>query len=296
MPDSPAITLLGTGAMGVGMTHALLRAGLPVTVWNRSPEKAAPLADDGATVAGTAEEAVRDADVVITMLFDADSVAGLMERIAPAMREGAVLVQSSTVGREGIARLAVLAEQHDLTLIDAPVVGTKQPAEDGTLTILAAGPAAARDVVRPAFDAMGAKTVWVGDEPGPASALKLVANSWIAVVTAAAAQGVEQARAFGLDPARFLEAIAGGAADSPYLQAKGSAIIEGRTDVAQFALDGLLKDLGCIRDATSAAAVPTDLIDAVMGVYRAASGAGHGRDDIAAVVSSFRPAASAPAV
>lgn len=287
MPDSPRITLLGTGTMGVGMAHSLLRAGLPVTVWNRSTEKAAPLADDGATVAESAEEAVRGADVVITMLFDGDSVAEVIEQVAGAFGDGTVWAQMTTVGRDGTARLAELAGRHGLTMVDAPVVGTKQPAETGKLTILAAGPG--RDVVQPAFDAMGAKTVWLGDEPGPASALKLVANSWVATITAGTAQGIELTRAFGIDPARFLEAMSGGAADSVYLQTKGKAILEERTGDPQFALDGLRKDLGLIREAGGAAGVPTVLVDALVEVYGAASEAGHGGEDVAAVDAAFRP-------
>ena len=231
---------------------------------------------------------MRDADVVITMLFDVDAVAEVIEQVAPAMRDGAVWAQMATVGRDGIARLARLAEQHGLALVDSPVVGTKQPAEEGKLTILAAGPG--RDRVQPAFDAMGAKTVWLGDEAGPASAMKLVANSWVATITAGTAQGVEQARAFGLDPARFLETISGGAADSPYLQTKGTAMIEGRTGDPQFALDGVLKDLRLIRAATADAAVPTVLVDALLEAYGRAHDDGHGGEDIAAVVNSFTPA------
>lgn len=292
----PSIALLGTGMMGIGMAHSLLRAGLPVTVWNRHLDKAAVLANGGATVAESPEDAVRGADVVITMLFDGDAVAEVIERAAAAIGDRAIWAQMSTVGREGTARLAAFAGVHGLTMVDAPVVGTKQPAEEGKLAILAAGPAAARDVVQPAFDAMGAKTIWLGDEPGPATAMKLVANSWIATITAAAGQAIEQARAFGLDPAQFLETMSGGATDSPYLQAKGSAILEGRTSDTQFALDGLVKDLSLIRAATADGGVPTGLIDALVDAYRRASDAGHGRDDIAAVVSSFRPARAMPAV
>jgi 3-hydroxyisobutyrate dehydrogenase len=222
-------------------------------------------------------------------------VADVIERASGAMRKDAVWVQSATVGRDGIARLARLAEQHGLTMVDAPMVGTKQPAEDGKLTVLAAGPARAHDVVQPVFDAIGAKTVWLGDEPGAASAMKLVANSWVAMLTAGTAQGVQQARAFGLDPARFLETIAGGAADSPYLQAKGRAILEERFD-PQFGLDGLLKDLRLIRAASADAGVPTTVVDALVAAFEQASDAGHGREDIAAVVTSFQPPAGAPAV
>ncbi|RIX28380.1 NAD(P)-dependent oxidoreductase [Amnibacterium setariae] len=287
MPYTPKTALLGTGTMGVGMAHSLLRAGLPVTVWNRHPEKAASLADDGATVAESLEEALRGAEVVVTMLFDADSVAEVMEQALPAFEPGTVWVQTTTVGRDGIARLAELAKTHGVPFYDAPVVGTKQPAEDGKLTVLAAGPEATRDAVQPVLDAIGAKTVWLGEEAGPASALKLVANSWVATITAGTAFGIAQTRAFGLDPARFLETISGGAADSPYLQTKGRAIVEDRTDDPQFALDGLRKDLGLIRDADEAAGVPTVLVDALLAAYGTAADRGRGGSDVAAVVAAF---------
>jgi 3-hydroxyisobutyrate dehydrogenase len=288
MPFTPEVALLGTGAMGVGMAHSILRAGLPLTVWNRHPEKAVPLADDGATVAGSLEEAVRGAQVVITMLFDADAVAEVITKAIPFFDAGTVWVQSSTVGRDGIARLAELATPHGIPFYDAPVVGTKQPAEDGELTVLAAGPLVPRDVVAPVFDAIGAKTVWVGEEAGPASALKLVANSWVATITAGAAFGIEQAQAFGLPPEQFLETVAGGAADSPYLQAKGRAILEDRSSEAQFALDGLRKDLHLIRDADLVAGVPTTLVDALLEVYGRAAESGHGTADNSAVAAAFR--------
>ena len=287
MPFTPSIALLGTGTMGVGMAHSLLRAGLPTTVWNRHPEKAAPLADDGATVAETLEDALRGATVVITMLFDEDSVAEVMARAIPLLEPGTVWIQASTVGRAGIDRLAAMAHPHGVPFYDAPVVGTKQPAEDGKLTVLASGPAATREVVQPVFDAIGAKTVWLGDDAGPASAMKLVANSWVATITAGAAFAIEQARAFGLDPARFLETVAGGAADSPYLQAKGRTILEDRTSDPQFALDGLRKDLALILEADIAAGVPTTLVDSLLESYGTASERGHGGGDISAVAAAF---------
>jgi 3-hydroxyisobutyrate dehydrogenase len=290
MPFTPSVALLGTGTMGIGMAHSLLRAGLPLTVWNRHQEKAQPLADDGATVAASLEEAVRGADVVITMLFDADSVAEVVEEALPSFGPGTVWVQASTVGRSGTARLAALAEPHGIPFYDAPVVGTKQPAEDGKLTVLASGPATTRDVVSPVFDAIGVKTVWLGEEAGPASAMKLVANSWVATITAGTAFGIQQAKAFGLDPAAFLETVSGGAADSQYLQTKGRTIIEDRTSDAQFALDGVRKDLGLILEADRAAGVPTVLVDALLEAYGRASEAGYGRSDISAVASSFEPA------
>jgi 3-hydroxyisobutyrate dehydrogenase len=288
MAGTPKVALLGTGTMGVGMTHSMLRAGLPVTVWNRHPERAKPLAADGATVAESAEDAVREADVVVTMLFDEPAVTAVMTQVAGAVREDAVWVQSSTVGRRGTAALAAFAEEHGLTMLDAPVVGTKQPAEDGELVVLASGAEAARSVAQPVFDAIGGKTVWVGTEIGAASALKLVANAWVATLTAGTAQGIQLTRALGLDPQLFLDTIGGGASDSPYLQVKGKAILEGRL-APQFALDGLLKDLRLIREAAAAGRVPTTLIDALLAAFASASEEGHGGEDIAAVAASFAP-------
>src|SRR4051794_26285055 len=109
--------LLGTGGVGAGMAHSMLRAGLPVTVWNRHPERARPLADDGAAVAESVEDAVREADVVVTMLFDEPAVSAVMAEAADAMRPDSVWIQSSTVGRRGTAALAAFAEEHGLTML-----------------------------------------------------------------------------------------------------------------------------------------------------------------------------------
>lgn len=290
MTDSSLkIALLGTGTMGAGMTRSLLRAGLPVTVWNRTTEKARPLADDGATVAESAEEAVQDADVVITMLFDADSVQSVVGDVADRMRD-AVWLQSSTIGPDATERVAAFAKDRGLTLVDAPVLGTKGPAEQGKLVMLVSGPADAIDKAQPALDAMGSKTMRLGDEPGRASALKIVANAFIGTLTAGIAQSVALAESLGLDPADFTGALAGGASDSPYVQVKGKAMIEGTTDDAQFQLDGVLKDLRLARGVAEQQGVSIALLDAAVESYERASGEGHGSEDMAGVVAAFRPA------
>ena len=290
MTDSSLkIALLGTGTMGAGMTRSLLRAGLPVTVWNRTTEKARPLADDGATVAESAEEAVQDADVVITMLFDADSVQSVVGDVADGMRD-AVWLQSSTIGPDATERVAAFAKDRGLTLVDAPVLGTKGPAEQGKLVMLVSGPADAIDKAQPALDAMGSKTMRLGDEPGRASALKIVANAFIGTLTAGIAQSVALAESLGLDPADFTGALAGGASDSPYVQVKGKAMIEGTTDDAQFQLDGVLKDLRLARGVAEQQGVSIALLDAAVESYERASGEGHGSEDMAGVVAAFRPA------
>ncbi|MEJ2870034.1 NAD(P)-dependent oxidoreductase [Actinomycetospora sp. OC33-EN08] len=281
-----SVAVLGTGIMGAGMARSLLREGLDVTVWNRSQDKAKPLADDGATVAGTAAEAVADADVVVTMLFDVEPVLAVMADAAPAMRDGAVWMQASTVGIEGTRRVEAFAREHGLDVLDAPVLGTKAPAENGKLVILASGPSALREKVAPAFDAMGTRTQWVSETLGDASRLKLAVNAWIGVMVNGTAQSIALARGLGLDPQQFLDAVDGQAVDSPYVQLKGKAMITGDY-TPSFELDGVIKDTDLIRDALAEAGTATTLADAVADRLAAASAAGHGAEDMAAVVHGY---------
>ena len=190
----PTVAVLGTGIMGAGMTRSLLREGLEVTVWNRSTDKARPLADDGAHVAESAADAVAPADVVITMLFDTDVVAQTMEPVLPRFRDGAVWVQTSTVGIEGTDRLGVLARDAGVDYLDAPMLGTKAPAENGQLVVLASGPSSLQEKVQPVFDAIGTRTQWVSETIGDASRLKLAINAWIGVMVNGIAQSIALAR------------------------------------------------------------------------------------------------------
>jgi 3-hydroxyisobutyrate dehydrogenase len=281
MADLPTVAVLGTGTMGAPMARNLAAAGLPVRVWNRSKEKADPLAEAGAHVAGSPAEAVEDADVVLTMLFDADSVADTIESAAGAVRDGALWVQSSTVGVTGEQRLSALADELGLTYVDAPVLGTKQPAENGALTVLAAGPEDVRERLRPVFDAVGQRTIWVGTASGAATRLKLVANAFVLTLLEGVAQSLSAAVALGIDPALFLDALKGGGMDSPYLQLKGAAMLEGRFEPS-FSLAGAHKDAGLIEEAMRTHGVDTAVIEAIRSHQASAIGAGHGDDDMAA--------------
>ncbi|QTR03721.1 NAD(P)-dependent oxidoreductase [Saccharothrix algeriensis] len=280
-PVVKSVAVLGTGMMGAGMARSLLRAGLAVAVWNRSADKARPLAQDGAVVADSPAEAVASADVVLTVLFDADSTAAVMDGLALA--DGAVWVQSGTVGLEGTERLAELAG--GTPFVDAPVLGTRKPAEEGELTVLAAGPPALRERVAPVFDAIGARTVWAGERPGDGQRLKLAANSWVLSITAATAQAVALTRGLGLEPAAFLDAISGGAVDSGYAQVKGRAMIAGDF-TPQFGVDGAVKDADLVLSAMRQAGTDDRLMRALHEQYRVAADHG-GTEDMAAVVRAF---------
>jgi 3-hydroxyisobutyrate dehydrogenase len=279
--------VLGTGIMGAAMARSLAREGHEVTVWNRTPSRAEAITGDGITACGAIGDALLDAEIVFTMLFDTESVLNVTGEIVGALRSGAVWAQSTTVGPEGMRRIAEAAGGVRERLLDAPVLGTKQPAEDGTLTVVVSGPAAAVDTARPAFDAVGARTLEVGDRLGDASALKLAANSWVASICAATAQAMGLAESLGLEQRLFLEAIKGGASDSAYAQAKGSIMAERSWDDPAFALDSVVKDVGLMVDAARDSGFPDELLATLLSLYDRASERGLGGADMSAVRAAF---------
>lgn len=280
MTTNPTVALLGTGTMGAGMAANIARAGLPLRVWNRSREKAEPLARVGAVVADSPADAVQGADLVLTMLFDADAVASTMEQARASLAPGAVWVQHSTVGVEGSDRLVALARDLGIAYVDAPVLGTRKPADDGALVVLASGPQDVRERVTPVFDAIGSRTLWLG-AAGEASRLKLAANAWVITVVEGIAESLALTRSLGLDPHLFLQAVAGGAMDAPYVQMKGTAMIEG--DFApSFSLDGAAKDGDLIVAAARGAGVELAVVEAARDHLARARAAGHGGQDVSA--------------
>ncbi len=282
---SASVAVLGTGLMGAGMARSLMREGFEVTVWNRTAERARPLADDGAAVVDDVREAVSGKDVVLTMMFDGDATAEVMGRALPAWSDAA-WAQCGTVGIDGTHGLADLARGHDVAFVDAPVLGTRQPAEQGALIVLASGPQQVRDRVAPVFDAVGSRTVWVGEQPGDGHRLKLVANSWVLSVVGATAQAVGMADNLGLDPKLFLESISGGPLDCAYTQLKGKGMIDGEFPAA-FALNGAVKDTGLIADTLRTSGTDDRFMRALHELFRDADAAGYGAEDMSAVVRTL---------
>ncbi len=280
----PSVALLGTGIMGAGMARNLLRAGIPLRVWNRTASRAEPLEADGAAVCADPADAVRGADIIVTMLADGPSVFEVMAAAGPGLTAGQIWAQTSTVGLAWLEELAELGRDRGLVFLDAPVLGTRKPAEQGQLTIFAAGPDEAsqsiRERVRPVFDAVGRTTVWL-DEIGAATRLKLVTNSWVTALNVAAGESVALARALGVDPEAFLEAVAGGLTDSPYLHMKARAILdEDYTPSFSVTLAG--KDARLIKEAGEAAGLRMDVASAAAERFGRATALGHGDDDMAA--------------
>ena len=163
--DQTNVAVLGTGSMGAPIARNLLAAGFPVSVWNRTAARAAPLADDGARLAPSPADAAKDSDVVLTMLSDGAAVEEAMSGpggALVAMRPGSLWIQMATVGVDWIGRLIGLAEEHGVELVDAPVSGSDGPAREAKLIVLASGPDEARARLQPIFDSLGRETLWLG--------------------------------------------------------------------------------------------------------------------------------------
>ena len=284
MTERKAVAVLGTGIMGGAMARNIAAAGLDVRVWNRTREKAEPLSRDGAEVADSAVAAAWGADAVITMLASAEAVRQVMAgegAALDAMEDGSIWLQMSTIGLAETEEMARRARDAGVTFVDAPVLGTKQPAEQGKLVVLAAGPAEALDGCAPIFEAIGTKTIKFG-EPGQATRLKLVLNNWVLAVTVGTAETIALAERLGVDPRMFLEAIEGGNLDSAYAQLKGRMMIERSFDPS-FPLALAAKDAKLVLDAASADGEQPALPAAIEQRLSQADELGHGDEDMAAV-------------
>jgi 3-hydroxyisobutyrate dehydrogenase len=275
------IAVLGTGIMGAPVARNLQKHGFTVRAWNRSHDKAEALAAFGVEVLDSPREAVEDADIVMTILKDGASVLEVMERAASGLAKGAIWIQMSTVGIGAIDELAAFAEQRGLKLFDAPVQGTRQPAEQGQLVIIASGPAQDRDIVQPVFDAIGKRTVWVSEEIGVASRLKLALNSWAFALTHGVAESLALAKGLGVDPALVVDVVKGGPMDSAFFQSK-AALILADDYPASFSIANALKDAELVMEAVEQAGITADVAAAGLQRFRRAFEAGHQDKDMAA--------------
>jgi 3-hydroxyisobutyrate dehydrogenase len=276
------VAVLGTGIMGSAMARNLIAAGLATTVWDRSPSATAPLAQAGARAAPSAADAVAGARVVIMMLPTADVVTSVLfdSGVARAFAPGAVCAQMGTIGVSATLDISARLGQvrPDVMFVDAPVSGSKGPAEAGQLLILASGPAKAGPVVHPVFAAIGRKTVWLG-QAGQGTRLKLAVNAYMSILIEGVAEALELAARYGIDPDKLDEAIEGGPLDAPIADAKLHKMEAGNY-APEFPLEWALKDVDLALAEAGGATLP--LLAALSRQWRAAVDAGHGREDISA--------------
>jgi 3-hydroxyisobutyrate dehydrogenase len=280
------VAILGTGTMGAPMAVNIATAGHELRAWNRSRERAEPLAEHGVQVVDSPGEAVEGAELVVTMLSDGDAVEAVAADLA--FPEGAVWAQMSTVGVDATRRLVARAGSAGVPIVDAPVLGTKAPAEQGQLTVIAAGAPEARERCAPVFDAVGARTVVVGDEPGAATHRKLVLNAWLLALVEGLAEAVALAEGLDVDPATFLEIIDGGPLGPPYAKMKGTMMIE-RSYEPSFSLALAAKDARLALDAAAASGLELPALAAIRAQLEKAVEQGHGDEDMAAAVEASRP-------
>ncbi|GAC1543883.1 MAG: NAD(P)-dependent oxidoreductase [Acidimicrobiales bacterium] len=281
-PPSDRVALLGLGIMGTGMAQSMLRAGIGLTVWNRSPGRTDGL--DGARVAATPSDAVDGAGVVITMLSDAAATEAVIVSVLPTMGAGALWIQMGTIGLDATTQLAAAAAAAGVGYVDAPVAGTKQPALEGKLSVIAAGPAALRQQCEVIFSAVGQRTTWVSERPGDGTRLKLVLNGWLVSLLGGLGEAIATAEAIGIDPAAFLAFIDGGSLGVPYAQAKGKSMIA-RSFPTSFSARLARKDAGLVADAARDAGLSLPVNSAVAGLFDRVIAAGRGDDDMAAIVT-----------
>jgi 3-hydroxyisobutyrate dehydrogenase len=245
MTAQEPVAVLGIGAMGHGMATSALRAGIPTIVWNRTPAPTRDLAELGADVTESAADAARRAAIVVTIVTDTDAVVSIArdQGMLAAISPGAIWAQMSTIGVAGTEHVAALVqtERPEVMLLDAPVSGSREPAERSQLTIFASGPEQARPRVAALFDALGQRTVWVG-EVGAGSRVKLVNNTLVAFAAEAVANAAALARRLGLKTETVIQALAGSPLVSPWQAAKLQRIAKGEFS-AQFALSLALKDV-----------------------------------------------------
>ena len=277
------VAVLGTGIMGAPMARNLARAGFTVRAWNRSRDKADPLAQDGIAVAATPAEAVRGAEFVLTMLADGPTTQEVMAQASAA--PGTVWLQMGTVGVDWTKRLA----STDLVFVDAPVAlaagqSIREPRE-GKLVTLASGPDDARDRVQPAFDAVGRRTLWLGPA-GAGSALKLAINNWAIVQIETLAESLALTAALGVDPAHFVEAMDDLPLGSPYAVMKGRAMLAGKLDPG-FPIRLAVKDAGLVLDAARDTDVDLPLTEAVKPAWQQVVESGYGDEDLSAAVRRY---------
>ncbi len=275
--------------MGLGMATNIAQSGLTVRAWNRTREKAEPLGEHGAQVFDAPGEAADGARAIVTMLTDGDAVLDAMQGHAGALAhagEGCVWVQMSTIGERATERCMELAQERGIGFVDAPVLGTQQPAAEGKLVVLASGPAELRERVQPIFDAVGQRTMWVG-EAGAGSRLKLVTNAWIVSVVEGAAETIALAEGLGLDPSLFLEAIHEGPLDAPYVRMKGKAMIE-RDFAPTFALRLATKDARLACESAREHELDLPVLEAIAERMQQAV-AEHGDEDLSATYLSSAP-------
>jgi 3-hydroxyisobutyrate dehydrogenase-like beta-hydroxyacid dehydrogenase len=282
---STPVAFLGLGTMGGPMAANIARAGFPTTVWNRSPGKSGTPEEAGANVASSAAEAARDARVVVTMLTGDQVLDDLLfgdGGVADAMSDGDVLVEMSTTSPDFVREAAQRLAGRGVRVVDAPVFGSSEPAASGDLWAVVGAAEEDLAAVRPVLDSM-AGTVWHLGDVGAGSQMKVCGNLVVTGMLSLLAESLTLGRSGGLDQRQMIEVLGSIDFQSPLFGAKGGQMVDENWQPG-FALKHALKDIGLAQDSGAKLGVPLRTVAGVREDFAAAVDAGHGEDDVAAVV------------
>ncbi len=290
--SKPSVALLGLGTMGSGMAANLLKAGFPLTVYNRTAAKAEPIAKLGAHIAATPADAARGADFIVCMLADdiasraawlgSDGNSGALASAKP----GAVLIEASTVSPAWIAELGAAAATHGVELLDAPVTGSRTHAESGQLNFLVGGCESALASATPVLQAMAKEIIYLGPL-GSGAKLKLINNFICGVQIASLAEGLTWIERSGLDRDKALEVLKSGAPGSPLLGAI-SARMTSQNYTVNFLLKLMCKDLLYAQNAAAETGVDLTTAANARALFEQAIQQGHAEQDMSAVIEPIR--------
>lgn len=284
------IGFVGLGIMGSAMASNLLKAGFKVTLWNRSADKYSPLVDLGATVATSPRAAAEISDVVIAMMATPAAVLSVRdgaEGIIAGLSSGSGYVDMSTVDTDTSLESYRLAHEKGALFLEAPVAGSRKPAEDATLTIMAAGDRELYDSSLPVLEKMGKKLLFLG-ETGKASRMKLANNLVMCGMLTALCEGISLAAGSGLDTAQLLEVLDSGAVANPMFRLKGPQIAANKEFPTAFPLKHMQKDLRLALQLAEEVGQPLFVTATINELYKKALAENHGDADFAAISRIIR--------
>lgn len=281
MNQRSAVAVLGLGAMGHAFAANLLKNGFVTSGWNRTSARGEDLQSAGLRLAETPEQAVKEADVVISMLANAEITEEVLQKTLSSLKQGAILVQMGTIGVEATEKLlATLHEKRpDVIFLDAPVSGTKAPAENAQILVLASGDREKAQAVEPVFAAISKGVKWLG-AAGAASRMKLVVNAWLISMVQGLAESTQMAEEFGFTPDEFWDVLDGGPLAVPYAKAKLGMIKEGSYE-PQMHLTWALKDARLALAAAKESRMPG--LTTIAELWQQAVDAGYGEKDLSVI-------------
>jgi 3-hydroxyisobutyrate dehydrogenase len=282
LDSSVRVGLIGTGRMGTAMGERIMAVGHPLAVHNRTPERAKPLLDAGASWAATPRELTAACDVVVTVLTDDAAVDSVYDGLLAAGADGTLFVESSTVRTTTITRLEGRVRAAGGHLVDAPLAGPPAAARAGQLMVFAGGETADVDRARPVIECYARRIAHLGPV-GSGTTMKLVLMAPVGIYFAGLAEGLAIGAQFGLDRAAMLDIILDSHGAPPVLRDRAELLL-GAERPAGFEVSGVRKDLQAIVGAAQDVGVAASVAAAALGQYAGASASGFGDQDLIHIV------------